>query len=47
LIQATTNLSDPTGWVQIGSFLPNSSVLTFVDTNAAAYPRRFYRMLTP
>jgi len=47
LIQATTDLADPNSWVQIGSILPGSNPFTFTDTNAAAYPMRFYRILAP
>ncbi len=45
LIQASTDLTDPAGWVQIGSILPTGSTFTFTDTNAAQYPARFYRAL--
>jgi hypothetical protein len=47
LIQANTNLTDPGGWVQVGSVLPAAGLFTFTDTNAAAYPARFYRILAP
>jgi hypothetical protein len=47
LIQATSNPTDPAGWVQIGSVLPGSAVFTFTDTNAAQYPMRFYRISAP
>ena len=47
VIQANTDLHDPAGWVQIGSILPDSSVFTFTDTNAAQYPARFYRVSAP
>jgi hypothetical protein len=47
LVQANTNLSDQTGWVQIGSIQPNAIAFTFTDTNAAQYPVRFYRISAP
>jgi hypothetical protein len=47
LIQASTNLSDPAGWVQIGSVLPGSPVFTFTDTNASQFPMRCYRVVSP
>lgn len=47
LIQATTNLTDPTSWVTIATNPPSSSAFSFSDTNAALYPRRFYRTVAP
>ena len=47
LVQANTSLTDPTGWVQIGSVLPGSGVFTFTDTNASQFPMRFYRVVSP
>ena len=47
LIQATTNPADPAGWVQIGAVLPASAGFTFTDTNAANFPLRFYRVVSP
>jgi hypothetical protein len=45
LIQASTNLTDPAAWVQIGSVLPSSGQFSFTDTNAARYSARYYRIL--
>src|SRR5438477_7458071 len=47
LIQANTDMSDPAGWIQIGSVLPTGNNFTFGDPNAAQYPTRFYRILAP
>lgn len=47
LIQATTNPANSNSWVQIGSLLPTSNPFTFTDTNAAQFPARYYRMVTP
>jgi hypothetical protein len=47
LIQATTNLADPTSWVTIATNPPSSSAFSFTDTNAAQYPKRFYRTVAP
>ncbi len=47
LIEANVDLLNPAGWVQLGSFLPSSSTFTFTDTNAAQYPKRFYRAVAP
>ncbi|MFZ0829395.1 MAG: kelch repeat-containing protein [Verrucomicrobiia bacterium] len=46
LVQATTNLADPTSWVTIATN-PPSSTLTFTDANASLFPARFYRVLSP
>jgi hypothetical protein len=46
-ILASTDLTNPNGWVQIGSVFPSSSLFTFTDTNAASYPTRFYKILAP
>ena len=46
-VQANSSLVNPAGWVQIGSTLPDSSIFTFTDTNAAQYPTRFYRTVAP
>jgi hypothetical protein len=46
-ILANTDLTNPNGWVQIGSVFPSSSLFTFTDTNAASYPTRFYKILAP
>jgi hypothetical protein len=45
VIQANNTLSDPSGWVQIGSILPSGATFTFTDPSAAQYPTRFYRIL--
>lgn len=48
LIQATTNLSDPTSWTTIGSSLSEiDGTLQFTDSDAANYSYRFYRLSTP
>ena len=47
LIQANTDLTNPNGWVQIGSVFPSTNSFTFTDTNAALYPMQFYRVLAP
>lgn len=47
LIQASTNLSDPNSWLQIGSLFPAANPFTFTDTNAAQFPARFYRVVSP
>ena len=46
LIQATTNLGDPTSWVTIATNPPASS-LTFTDINAGHFPNRYYRVISP
>jgi hypothetical protein len=46
-ILANTDLSDPGGWVQIGSVFPSTTNFTFTDTNAALYPTRFYKVVAP
>ena len=47
LIQATSNLEDPTSWVTIATNPPSSSTYIFTDTNAYLFPMRFYRVLSP
>jgi hypothetical protein len=47
LIQATTNPGDPNSWVQIGSMFPTTNSFIFVDTNAAQFPARYYRVVAP
>jgi hypothetical protein len=47
LIQATTNLADPTAWTTIGSIYPSSATFTFTDTNANQFDIRFYRVVSP
>jgi len=46
-ILASTDLGDPSGWVQIGSVFPGTANFTFADTNAALYPTRFYKVVAP
>ncbi len=45
-IQATTNLTNPDSWTNIGSVLPASNLFRFIDTNATQFPNRFYRIVT-
>ena len=47
LVQATTNLADPTSWVTIATNPPTSSTFNFTDVNASQFPTRFYRVLSP
>lgn len=47
-IEAATNLNTPIFWQRIGSNTANGSgVFQFTDTNAPAFPMRFYRGLFP
>ena len=46
LIQATTNLVDPTAWTTIATN-PPGSLFIFTDTNSASFPMRYYRVITP
>jgi hypothetical protein len=43
-VQASTNL---VAWSAIGSFYAAGSNATFLDTAAASFPRRFYRLVSP
>jgi hypothetical protein len=47
-VQATTNLNAPAVWVNVftNSVAPDGTIL-FTDTNKAAYPKRFFRLLFP
>jgi hypothetical protein len=46
LIQATTNLVDPTSWVIIATNPPGNAFI-FTDTNATLFPTRYYRVVSP
>ncbi len=46
IIQASTNLT-LSNWIPIGTTVPATNVFTFTDTNAAAFPIRFYRVAQP
>jgi hypothetical protein len=47
-IEAATNLASPIFWQRIGSNTADGAGLfRFTDTNAAAFPVRFYRLLSP
>ena len=46
-IQATTNLSDPNSWMQIGAEFPTANPFTFFDTNSSQFPARYYRVISP
>ena len=47
LIQATTNLADPTSWETIATNPPTSSAFIFTDGDAGLFPMRFYRVISP
>ncbi len=40
IVQATTNLADPTAWSPV---LTNASPFSFTNANTSAYPQRFFR----
>lgn len=46
-IQATTNLSDPNSWTQIGTVFPAVNPFTFIDTNSSQFATRYYRVIAP
>jgi autotransporter-associated beta strand protein len=47
-VQATTNLTPPVTWIQLGPATANTSgIYQFTDTNAPAFPLRFYRAVSP
>jgi len=47
-MQATTNLTPPVTWIQLGPATANTSgIYQFTDTNAPAFPLRFYRAVSP
>jgi hypothetical protein len=47
LIQATTNLGNPSSWVTIGTNVAGANGLfTYMDSDATNYPSRFYRATT-
>jgi chitodextrinase len=47
LVQATTNLADPTSWVTIATNPPASGTFNFKDVNASQFLTRFYRVVSP
>ena len=46
IVQATTNLSGGV-WVSLSTNLPAGSAFVFRDSNASAFPFRFYRVVAP
>jgi fibronectin-binding autotransporter adhesin len=47
-IQAATNLTPIINWTNVGSAPANGSgIFSFIDTNAALFPKRFYRAVSP
>jgi hypothetical protein len=48
LIQATSNLGDPSSWTNISTNMTdNAGVIQWTDADAAGHPFRFYRLATP
>ncbi len=47
LVQATTNLLDPTSWITIFTNPVASGTINFTDPASALYPTRFYRVVSP
>ena len=47
LIQATTNVADPTSWTNIATNPPTNSSFTFTDADSILFPARFYRAVSP
>lgn len=48
LIQATTNLSDPSAWSNVSTNMTDSSgAIQWTDTDAANHTYRYYRLATP
>ncbi len=46
LIQATTNLADPSSWTTIATNPPGKAFI-FTDTNSSRFPIRYYRVVSP
>jgi hypothetical protein len=46
-IQAATNPGAAGAWQTIATFLPTNNPFTFTDPNAAQFPTRYYRIITP
>lgn len=47
LVQATTNLQDPTSWITIYTNPVAAEAISFMDPAAASFPFRFYRVVSP
>jgi len=45
VVQASTNLANPLGWVDITNLTPATATSGFTDSGATNYPYRFYRVL--
>lgn len=46
-ILATTNLTDPLSWIEVGSGTFTDGVFSFTDINSTNYTQRFYRVVMP
>ena len=46
-IFATTNITDPLSWVEVGNGNFTDGVFSFTDLNSTNYTRRFYRVTMP
>jgi hypothetical protein len=46
-ILATTNLANPSSWIQVGSGTFANGVFSFTDLNSASFQSRYYRVATP
>jgi hypothetical protein len=47
LVQATTNLNDPTSWATIYTNPVSAGAFKFTDPASTSYPTRFYRVVSP
>ena len=47
VVQAAANLAGASNWVSLDTNVPATNVFIFTDTNAARFPRRFYRVVEP
>ena len=45
-VEATTDLGNPNGWVNLGPVSANGAgLMSFIDTDGTNYPTRFYRFV--
>ena len=45
-VEATADLDNPNGWVNLGTVSANGAgLMSFIDTDVANYPMRFYRFV--
>lgn len=47
IVQASSDLASGSNWISLSTNFPETNVFTFVDSNAALFSNRFYRVVQP